>query len=388
MTMTDLALATVDPNDTIAVRFLEQGGQSAGDVAGLIANFIDGSRGSCLIAAYDVRLTDQTAAPIRASIASALRRGIDIRLVYDNSRAKPQSNEQFDRNGGDFAEPTTHERVEEFGLPEPCIRAVSGEGLMHQKFIARDGEFVWTGTMNWTDDSMTRMENTLVTLRSTELAAYFERDFQQLWDSGTSVNSGMFRTNPDLLRYAGQAASTDVDFSPGQGEFINDMIARRIARARNRIVLCSMLINSSKVLNALLHVLDEHKVEIWGMYDRTQMDGVLNQWRGIPALKWKIDAIDSIMRRSEMIGKQSIPYHPGRSHNFMHNKMLVVDNTVITGSYNLSHSAQANSENMLAIDSPELAAGAIDYISHLRSRYLLDPEGKENHDPHRMPDLH
>ena len=40
----------------------------------------------------------------------------------------------------------------------------------------------------------------------------------------------------------------------------------------------------------------------------------------------------------------------------MHNKILVVDDTVITGSYNFSRSAQFNAENILFIDSARLAA--------------------------------
>ena len=387
MTQSNLTLATVSPTDTIAVRFIEQGGQDARDIAALIADFIDQSRSTLLVAAYDVRLAESTSAPIRQSIESALGRGVDVRLIYDNSFAKPQSNVEFDRNGGDFAEPQTHDRVEELGVPDDRTRGITGVGLMHQKFIVRDGDAVWTGSMNWTDDSMSRMENTIVSLNSPAIAAYFQRDFDQLWASGTSINSGSFRTEPDLLTYAGQSATTDVDFSPGQGEFINEMIARRISRARSRIVVCSMLINSSKILNAILETLDKHSVELWGIYDRTQMEGVLHQWQGQPQLQWKIDAIDSIMRRAEMVGKQSIPYRPGQSHNFMHNKLLVIDNTVITGSYNLSHSAQANSENMLAIDSPELAARAVDYIAHLRARYLQNPGGSDDHEHHQMPNL-
>ena len=39
----------------------------------------------------------------------------------------------------------------------------------------------------------------------------------------------------------------------------------------------------------------------------------------------------------------------------MHNKILVVDDTVITGSYNFSRSAQYNAENILFIESAALA---------------------------------
>jgi phosphatidylserine/phosphatidylglycerophosphate/cardiolipin synthase-like enzyme len=58
----------------------------------------------------------------------------------------------------------------------------------------------------------------------------------------------------------------------------------------------------------------------------------------------------------------------------MHNKLLIVDDTVITGSYNLSHAAQNNAENMLAITSPALAEDAIAYVRMLRDRFLQKPK--------------
>jgi phosphatidylserine/phosphatidylglycerophosphate/cardiolipin synthase-like enzyme len=181
------------------------------------------------------------------------------------------------------------------------------------------------------------------------------------------------------LRYAGQLAETDVDFSPGQGEFINEWVARRVVRARKRIIFCSMLINSSKLLGALMKVLDEQNLELWGVYDKTQMEGVLQQWNGQPQVQWKVEAVQRLLREAELIGKESLPYRPGHSHNFMHNKLLIVDDTVITGSYNLSHAAQSNAENMLAIESPALAEDAISYVRMLRNRFLDDPKGAGNH---------
>ena len=51
---------------------------------------------------------------------------------------------------------------------------------MHHKFVVRDGETVWTGSMNWTDDSWSRQENVIVVIDSPELAARFTKDFEQL----------------------------------------------------------------------------------------------------------------------------------------------------------------------------------------------------------------
>jgi phosphatidylserine/phosphatidylglycerophosphate/cardiolipin synthase-like enzyme len=371
--------ATVIPTkqngDTLAVRFIAEGDQTAADVAGQMAEFISLARHRLDLAVYDCRLNEGAAGPIRDALQDRLKHGVQLRLIYDDSAKKPQTHDQFESIGGDFAEGGTHERVEELGLPNELIRGIRGEGLMHEKFIARDGEAVWTGSMNWTNDSMTRMENTIVSLISPELTALFERDFDQLWSTRQTLESGAFLTSPAELRYAGRSALTDVDFSPGQGEYINEWVARRVARARRRIIFCSMLINSSKLLGALMKVLDEQHLELWGVYDKTQMEGVLQQWNGQPQVQWKVEAVQRLLREAELIGKKSLPYRPGHSHNFMHNKLLIVDDTVITGSYNLSHAAQSNAENMLAIESPALAEVAISYVRMLRDRFLDSPNG-------------
>ncbi|HET8522859.1 MAG TPA: phospholipase D-like domain-containing protein, partial [Thermomicrobiales bacterium] len=220
-----------------------------------------------------------------------------------------------------------------------------------------------------TDDSMSRMENIIVTLTSGALANLFARDFAQLWRTREIAESGAFPTSPALLQYEAQPALTDVDFSPGQGEEINERIATRIQNAQERIVICSMLINSSKLLRALISQLDRGQVEMSGVYDHTQMMGVLDQWRERPDLAWKIEAVERLIHEAGLVGKRSEPYRPGESNNFMHNKTLVVDGTVLTGSYNLSHNAQANAENMLAVQSRRMAGDVVDYTRNLAERF-------------------
>src|ERR671934_181261 len=76
--------------------------------------------------------------------------------------------------------------------PEPDVQLISSLGvpakpiagvpdLMHHKFAVRDGESVWTGSTNWTDDSWSRQENVIVAVDSEELAHAFTLDFEELW---------------------------------------------------------------------------------------------------------------------------------------------------------------------------------------------------------------
>jgi phosphatidylserine/phosphatidylglycerophosphate/cardiolipin synthase-like enzyme len=158
-----------------------------------------------------------------------------------------------------------------------------------------------------------------------------------------------------------------VAFAPGQGRAIDHAAARRISAARRRLKVCSMIVTSGTILGALCDALQRGRLsEYGGVYDRTQMESVFDQWKGGPA-EWKVGAFERAA--APLAGKRSTPYTPAGRHDFMHNKVLVCDDSVITGSYNLSHSAEENAENLLIIDSPELADRYDDYIDGLARRY-------------------
>jgi phosphatidylserine/phosphatidylglycerophosphate/cardiolipin synthase-like enzyme len=53
----------------------------------------------------------------------------------------------------------------------------------------------------------------------------------------------------------------------------------------------------------------------------------------------------------------------------MHNKLAVVDDTVITGSFNFSNNATQNAENVLKIESKAIADHFAAYVAALTQRY-------------------
>jgi phosphatidylserine/phosphatidylglycerophosphate/cardiolipin synthase-like enzyme len=353
----------------VAVRFLEEERQRPTEVAGWLADFIGAARRTLDIAIYDCRLSEGPATMLRRMIASRINAGVRVRLVYDAGE-KPQSGAEMDERGVEPAPPLEPDRVAELGLPPRTVRAIGGApALMHHKYLVRDGETVWTGSLNLSDDSMRRMENLILTVASPVIAAHFTRDFVQLWGTGKIVASGDFETHPVDLRFGGAPARVDVDFSPGRGQAINATIADRVAAARRRVVICSMLFTSSRLLRALDGLIARGDVEIEGVYDATQMEGVLDQWRARPDLAWKVETTHRIVAAGRLVGKRSEPYRPGESHNFLHVKALVVDDTVMAGSHNFSHSAQANAENVVVVKSPALAEQVAAYARRLSTRY-------------------
>jgi phosphatidylserine/phosphatidylglycerophosphate/cardiolipin synthase-like enzyme len=53
----------------------------------------------------------------------------------------------------------------------------------------------------------------------------------------------------------------------------------------------------------------------------------------------------------------------------MHAKVTVADETVFTGSFNLSHSGEENAENVLEIEDAALADRLAAFVDEIRGRY-------------------
>ncbi len=346
----------------LAPFFLAQAEQTGPEIAARLARFIAGAQHSLDMAFYDFRLSE----PLKTIVATALQErataGVAIRIAYDAD--KPEEPEL--ERGMDPAPAGTGRAVQSLGYP---WRRIGGLKLMHHKYIVRDAAQVWTGSTNMTDDAWTLQENNIIEIASPQVAAYYAQDFEDLWKTGQIGNSGDFDTHTLHLTYQEEPAKIRLLFSPGRGPAIDYEVARRVAQARQRVRICSMLLNSGALLSALSDVLRCEQATVSGIYDRTQMESVLEQWQGVPHNRWKIGAIQDIIDSARLVGKISTPYAPDTPHDFMHNKVLVVDNTVITGSYNFSHSAELNAENILMIENRALADQYSRYIDHLMSKY-------------------
>ncbi len=327
-----------------------------------LTDFIGGAQRSLDFALYDMRLGEALKEQLAEALRERAAHGVKIRICFDGD--KPLHPDLA--SGQDPASPGTSAAVESLGYP---WRRIAGMKLMHHKFIVRDEASVWTGSLNLTDDAFTLMENNVVQIDSSALAGYYSTDFEQLWEKQNFEDTGDIMTVPIPLTFLDQPATARVLFSPGQGLAIDEEVAQRVRAASRRVRLCSLLINSGTLIGALQSLLTAGRVKVDGIYDRTQMSDVYRQWRGVPQNHWKVPALLEVIARAGLVGKDSTPYTPRGRHDFMHNKVLVIDDTVVTGSYNFSRSAQFNAENILFIESAALAAKYSDYIDHLIQKY-------------------
>ena len=329
-------------------------------VAQRVASFLDGATKTLEIATYDLRLSATASTTLFSAFEAAVKRGVAVRLVFNEDHDQvipvpppPQIDLSF------------IDRLKSVGVQ---VKAVPGvPDLMHHKYVVRDAAAVLTGSTNWTNDSWTREENVIVTLASGEVAADYRLNFEELWQNPVVAVSGRISSPWSSL-----ADGTRVRpyFCPGRAMKLVHAMSRSLASARKRIRICSPVITSGPILGTLAELVEHPTgVDIAGVYDATQMDEVHHQWATQPGASWKIAAFQTVVGAIKFGAKHSTPYCIGTVHDFMHAKILVADDYVYTGSFNLSHSGEENAENVVQIESAAVADMCAAFIDRVAARY-------------------
>ena len=321
---------------------------------GWITEFIEGAKRSLDFAHYDLHLDGRGADELRRTVRAAVDRGVAIRFLY---------NVDF-RNPIPVPPPPEPDTllISSLGAPSRAIAGVPD--LMHHKYVVRDGESVWTGSMNWTSDSFERQENVVAIAQSNALAARFTEDFEELWSTGAVELSGVVDPAPVEVGELPVRAW----FTPGFGETLSNRIGAALARARRRVRICSPVITAAPVLAALAQVISEGRVDVAGCVDQPQVRGVIHQWRENGNLAWKLPLLERVMQ-GPFAGKRSTPWGTGTTHDFMHAKVTVADDVVFVGSFNLSRSGERNAENVLEFEDAGRADALAAFIDGVRRRY-------------------
>ena len=321
----------------------------------MVADFLAGAKRTLDIAQYDFNLQPDTAALVGGAIKDATGGGVAVRIVYNVDHRYP------------IPVPPPPEPdvalIDSLGVPSRAIAGIPD--LMHHKYVVRDGEAVWTGSTNWTDDSWSREENVIAVVHSPELAGAYTLDFEHLWSAGDVETSGKVEPRPVRV------GELEVRpwFTPGYGEELSHRIAKMVGRAKRRIRIASPIITAAPVLATLAQVAADDDVDLAGVVDLTQVQEVIHQWHENGNAAWKIPLLQTVLEKATFSAKRSTPWGPETVHDFMHAKVTVADDEVFLGSFNLSHSGEQNAEDVLEIRDPGLARRMAAFIDQIRDRY-------------------
>lgn len=204
--------------------------------------------------------------------------------------------------------------------------------LMHNKFCIVDGQRVWTGSTNCTENCMYRNDNNSLAVSSEGLSANYTAEFREMF-AQRKFGKGSPRSTP-YPRLTVNDTAMACYFSPEDNVY--KKIEAEIKTATTSIDFMAFSFTSRDLAEAMA---------------RRQRDGV--KVRGL------FDAQQAASRYSqdEYLAERGACVWLDRNPHTMHHKVIVVDaKTVLTGSYNFSKSAEEkNDENLLVIHSPTVA---------------------------------
>ncbi len=275
-----------------------------------LAEALDQARSQIDAALYDLNLWT-----IRDALLRAHQRGVQVRLVVEiDSMDRPEIQELVSA-----------------GIPTVPNE---GEGLMHNKFLVIDGAEVWTGSMNLTVNGAYRHLNNLISVRSTRLAENFTLEFEEMFLEGYFGENTLENTpHPDLTV---NGIRIETYFSPDDGTALR--LIELILSAEESIDFLYYSFTSDPIADAILFQANQG----------IKVQGVLDAYQEQTGLGGEFQHLQS----------QGLEVYLDNHPEKLHHKVMIIDQEiVVTGSYNLTHSAETvNDENTLIIHDENLAA--------------------------------
>jgi phosphatidylserine/phosphatidylglycerophosphate/cardiolipin synthase-like enzyme len=354
---------TKENSHQIGSKFLFQSKRAGveSDLRSNLVDFINKTKSSLYCAIYDLR--DEGVLKALKNLNNNTNGKIKLHIAYDAGKQR-----SLDTNGV-IADPKpagTEEYLKKFGLEKVSTAVHAGSHIMHDKFLIRDGLSVWTGSANFTMGGLDLQDNNCIIVDSQDLAKAYQNTFNELLNPNhkhprpkeehntpSPVSNKPIKVGKlSLIPY----------FSPASGEGIEDEIVSLLNKAK-RVRVLSMIISDEGILQALADLgRGNSSFDIRGIYDLDQMKQIQKESTKDPSLFW-------FMNDKRFVGAPSHPFSPKHENDFMHNKVLIMDdNTVVTGSYNLSENAESNDENLLVIKSHEVAR---EYESYFDTLYRV-----------------
>lgn len=286
-----------------------------GSIEGRLIEKINAAQTSIHIVSFEFDLT-----PVAEALIAAHKRGVDVRWVTDNEHGLEADEEP---GHGQFA------MMEDAGIE---VRADTRTALMHNKFWIFDGQIVWTGSTNITENGVFKQDNNTIVIDSPELAAIYEAEFQEMWDGKFGPRSPSQIEQQSVVVNGSQIKVVFTSEDPA----IELAIIPVVSTATRSIRFLAFSFTDYPLAEAMIQRA-QNGVNVMGVFEKVGSD------------------TDSAELKTLYCAK--VPVRRDGNGSFMHNKVIVVDERyVITGSLNFSTNAEeSNDENVIIIDNPEIA---------------------------------
>jgi phosphatidylserine/phosphatidylglycerophosphate/cardiolipin synthase-like enzyme len=284
-------------------------------IEGRLIEKIKAARSSIHIVSFEFDLT-----PVAEALIAAKQRGLDVRWVTDDENGLEVDAEP---GHGQFA------MLEGAGIE---VIADTRSALMHNKFWIFDGQTVWTGSTNVTVSGIYQQNNNTVVVHSPEVAAIYEREFEEMWNDQFGPRSP---STADQQSAMVNGIPIQVYFSPEDD--VMTRIIPVVRGAQSSIRYLAFSFTDFPLAEAMIDRAGSG-VDVAGVFEKVGSQTESSELRTFLCA--------------------GIPVRQDGNPRFLHHKLIILDNRyVITGSFNFSSNAtENNDENVIIIDSPEIAS--------------------------------
>ena len=284
-------------------------------IEGRLIEKIDAAQNSIHIVSFEFDLT-----PVAEALIAARQRGVDVRWVTDDEHGLEADGEP---GHGQFA------MLEDSGIE---VRSDTRSALMHNKFWIFDGQTVWTGSTNITENGIFKQDNNTIVIQSTALAAIYEREFQEMWDGQFGPKSPSQLSEQAITL---NGSFVQVVFTSEDGA-LEQAVIPAVKSAARSVRFLAFSFTDYPLAEAMIQRA-QSGVDVAGVFERVGSD---------------TDAAEL-----KTLFCAQVPVRRDGNPSFLHHKVIVIDERiVITGSLNFSTNAEeSNDENVIIIDNADIA---------------------------------
>jgi len=298
------------------VYFNEPGRGGADGIDGPLVNAIAAVRHTLDIAAFEMN-----SKPIYQAILAAHQRGVRVRIVTDDEHGLGDEKDDALR------------RLKDAGI---SIVDDSRSALMHNKFMIMDQAAVWTGSWNYTVNGTYRNNNNVLVMESATAAAAYQAEWDEMF---IRREFGPRSTDDGIIRFTENGTDISIIFAP-EADAIPALIAE-IQQAEHSIRFMVLTFSLDELAHAVLEAAANPDIRVQGIFEKRNSGA---SWSQLPLLHCA-----------------GVQVRQDGNRYTLHHKVFIIDDTVITGSFNFSNSAaNRNDENIVIIRNPDIARQYID----------------------------
>jgi len=286
-----------------------------------LAAVIEQAESSVDMVAYDLDLDS-----VVSALIAAHRNGVQVRVVVESDNADEQAVADLRQAG------------------VPLVEDERDSGLMHNKFVVIDGQWVWTGSWNLTYNGTYRNNNNVVLIASPALAENYTAEFEEMFTGQFGPTSPADTPHPQVIITVEtgtgeekQVQRVEVENYFAPEDQVAAQVIAEIEGAQERIRFMAFTFTSDEIADAMLERA-RAGVVVQGVIESRNAGGEYSEYQRLQA------AVHDVL--------------PDGNPYIMHHKVIIIDDaTVILGSYNFTASAEEdNDENLLIIHDAEVAA--------------------------------